>query len=98
MNIYVGNLPYRTNENGLKMIFNNYGNVTKARIIIDREKNRSKGFGFVEMPNAEEAKQAIRELNQRELDGRKLVVNEARPRENRSGTPRNFTPRFNRNR
>ena len=96
MNIYVGNLPYRTDEKALKMIFDNYGNVTKARIIIDRETNRSKGFGFVEMPNVEEAKHAVSELNQQELGGRKLVVNEARPRENRSNTPRQH--RFDRNR
>ena len=96
MNIYVGNLPYRTDEKALKMIFDNYGNVTKARIIIDRETNRSKGFGFVEMPNVEEAQHAINELNQQELGGRKLVVNEARHRDSRSNTRRQHS--FDRNR
>jgi len=83
MNIYVGNLPYDIDRDGLKETFAEYGNVTTARIVTDRETNRSKGFGFVEMPDDAEARQAIEALNGQELGGRKAVVNEARPREER---------------
>lgn len=83
MNIYVGNLPYAVDRDGLREIFAPYGEVTAARIVIERETNRSKGFGFVEMPNDEEARQAIEALNGQDIGGRKAVVNEARPREER---------------
>jgi len=86
MNIYVGNLPYNIDRDELKETFAAFGSVATARIVTDRETNRSKGFGFVEMPNDAEARQAIEALNGQELGGRKAVVNEARPREERPHT------------
>lgn len=83
MNIYVGNLSYSTRDNDLEEIFSAYGQVDSARVIMDRETNRSKGFGFVEMANSAEAERAISELNGAEVGGRTLKVNEARPREPR---------------
>ena len=83
MNIYVGNLPYAVDRDELREIFAAYGEVAAARVVSDRESGRSKGFGFVEMPNDEEAKKAIEALNGNEIGGRKAVVNEARPREER---------------
>jgi RNA recognition motif-containing protein len=83
MNIYVGNLPYAVDRDGLKELFAPFGEVLSARIVIDRDTNRSKGFGFVEMPNDEQARQAIEAMNGQDVDGRKVVVNEARPREER---------------
>ena len=83
MNIYVGNLPYAVDRDELRDIFAAYGEVAAARVVIDRESGRSKGFGFVEMPNDEEAKKAIDALNGSDIGGRKAVVNEARPREER---------------
>lgn len=83
MNIYVGNLPYGTDRDKLRDIFAAYGEVTAARIVTDRETGRSKGFGFVEMTNDEEARRAIEAMNGNEIEGRKAVVNEARPREER---------------
>jgi len=92
MNIYVGNLPYSTNSDELKEIFGAFGEVAAARIVNDRESGRSKGFGFVEMNDDAQAKAAIDALNGNEIGGRKAVVNEARPREER---PRTFNrPRF----
>ncbi len=81
MNIYVGNIPYRLSEEDLKEIFQEYGTVESVKIINDKFSGRSKGFGFIEMPNEEEAKKAIAELNEAEVDGRNLRVNEAKPRE-----------------
>ena len=86
MNIYVGNLPYSIDRDELKETFAAFGYVATARIVTDRETNRSKGFGFVEMPNDAEARQAIEALNGQDLGGRKAVVNEARPREERPRT------------
>jgi len=83
MNIYVGNLPYAVDRDELRDIFAAYGEVAAARVVIDRESGRSKGFGFVEMPQEDEAKKAIEALNGNEIGGRKAVVNEARPREER---------------
>ncbi len=83
MNIYVGNLPYGINRDQLRDVFAAYGEVAAARIVTDRETGRSKGFGFVEMNNEEEAKKAIEALNGNDIGGRKAVVNEARPREER---------------
>ncbi len=80
MNIYVGNLSFGTSEEELKKVFETYGEVSRASIITDRETGRSRGFGFVEMPNAEEGKRAVEALNGSELGGRTLRVNEARPR------------------
>lgn len=83
MNIYVGNMPYSMTEEDLRKAFGEYGTVDSARPISDRESGRAKGFGFVEMSNADEANAAIAALNGKEFGGRKLVVNEARPREER---------------
>ena len=83
MNIYVGNLPYSTDRDELRAIFEQYGEVSSARVVTDRETGRSRGYGFVEMPNAEQAQAAIEALNGKEIGGRKAVVNEARPREER---------------
>ncbi len=82
--LYVGNLPYSTTNDDLVELFSQYGNVTAAQVMMDRDTNRSRGFGFVEM--AEGADQAIAALNSAEFQGRTLTVNEARPREDR---PRN---------
>jgi RNA recognition motif-containing protein len=81
MNIYVGNLSYKLNDDDLRQIFEEHGEITSVKIIKDKYSGRSKGFGFVEMANDEEAKNAINELNGTEHDGRKIVVNEARPRQ-----------------
>ncbi len=83
MNIYVGNVSYSTNDEKLVELFSTFGEVASARVISDRETGRSKGFGFVEMPNDSEASAAIEALNEKEIDGRTLRVNEARPREER---------------
>ncbi|MBP5639003.1 MAG: RNA-binding protein [Victivallales bacterium] len=83
MNIYVGNMPYSMTEDDLRAAFGEFGTVDSARPITDRETGRPKGFGFVEMGNAEQANAAIAALNGKEFGGRKLVVNEARPREER---------------
>jgi len=80
MNIYVGNLPFSTSSADLEQAFSAHGTVSSANVISDRETGRSRGFGFVEMPNDEEARTAIRELDGAEMDGRRLKVNEARPR------------------
>lgn len=88
MNIYVGNLPYSTTPDELREVFAAFGEVAAARIVSDRETGRAKGFGFVEMPNDDDARKAIEALNGNEIGGRKAVVNEARPREARP--PRNF--------
>lgn len=86
MNIYVGNLSYDINEGELLKAFEEYGKVESASIISDKYSGRSKGFGFIEMPSDEEAKSAIEQLNGKEMKGREIVVNEARPRtENRGG-------------
>ena len=83
MNIFVGNLNFRTTEDELRNTFSQYGDVDSARIVLDRETQRSRGFGFVEMPDDNEAQEAIRMLNGSQLGDRELKVNEARPRENR---------------
>ena len=81
--LYVGGLPYSTQEDALKELFAQAGNVTSAVIIMDKMSGRSKGFGFVEMSTAEEAANAISMFNDQEFEGRKLTVNEARPMEAR---------------
>ncbi len=81
--LFVGSLAWATTDDGLKDFFSSAGNVVSASVIIDRETNRSKGFGFVEMSSEEEAKAAVTQLNGKELDGRPIVVSEARPREER---------------
>ena len=84
MNIYVGNLPHATTESELSDTFSEYGSVTSASIITDRDTGKSRGFGFIEMPDEGDAAKAVQELNGQELGGRALRVNEARPREQRS--------------
>ena len=81
--LYVGGLPYSTTENELEDLFAEHGTVDSVRVITDRMTGRSKGFGFVEMGSQAEAEAAIEKLNDSELGGRTLVVNEAKPRENR---------------
>ena len=88
MNIYVGNISYQLDESGLEAAFGEHGKVDSARIISDRATGRSKGFGFVEMPNQAEGETAVQNLNGKELEGRELKVNEARPREDRPSRPR----------
>ena len=82
--IYVGNLPYSVNDSSLSNNFSEYGNVTSAKVMMDRETGRSKGFGFVEMTSEAEAQAAIAGLHGQSVDGRSIVVNMARPREERS--------------
>ncbi len=84
-NIFVGNLSYQTTQNELEAAFSAYGNVERVSLVRDRDTGQSRGFAFVEMTNAEEAQRAIAELNGRELNGRAMNVNEARPREERAG-------------
>ena len=83
MNLYVGNLSFDTDEASLRQFFNDYGPISSARIITDRDTGRSRGFGFVELEDAGAALKAVTELNGSELDGRTLTINEARPREER---------------
>ncbi len=82
--LYIGNLSFETSEQGLRNLFSQHGEVHSATIVTDRETGRSRGFGFVEM-DAAAAQAAISALDQTELDGRSLKVNEAKPRENRNG-------------
>jgi RNA recognition motif-containing protein len=83
--LYVGNLAYRVSSSDLEQMFSQFGNVESAEVISDRDTGRSKGFGFVEMSTDAEARAAIDALHDQEHDGRRLTVNEARPREPRSG-------------
>ena len=85
MNIYVGNLSWNLKDQDLSDLFTPYGEVASAKIVLDKFTQRSKGFGFVEMPNDQEAQAAIAQLNGSEVDGRNLVVNESRPKEGGSG-------------
>ena len=80
MNIYAGNLAYSVTDQSLEELFSEFGTVTSARVIQDRDTGRSKGFGFVEMSTNEEASAAIEALNGKEIDGRAVTVNEARPK------------------
>jgi cold-inducible RNA-binding protein len=80
-NLFVGSLSWGVNDDQLKDFFSAAGTVVSAKVITDRDSNRSKGFGFVEMGSDEEAKKAVSELNGKELDGRAVTVSEARPRE-----------------
>jgi RNA recognition motif-containing protein len=83
MNIYVGNLSYGMSEDELRDAFGAFGQVSSVKILMDRETGRSRGFGFVEMPNQSEAETAIAQLNGKDVGGRALRINEARPREQR---------------
>lgn len=86
--IYVGNLSFNVAEDTLKEVFTQFGDVSSCRVISDRDTGRSKGFGFVEMSSSNDAKEAISSLDGKELDGRNLRVNEAKPQEQRSGGSR----------
>ncbi len=92
-NLFVGSLSWNVTSDELKDFFAQVGTVVSANVITDRDSGRSKGFGFVEMSSDEEAKKAVDELNGKELDGRSITVNEARPKEDK---PRNNN--FNKNR
>lgn len=83
--LYVGNLTYQVSHSDLEQLFSSFGEVQSAQVIEDRETGRSKGFGFVEMGSDAEAQAAIQGLHDREHDGRRLTVNEAKPREPRTG-------------
>jgi cold-inducible RNA-binding protein len=83
--IYVGNLPFSATSESLNEMFSKFGTVESAKIVMDRDTNRSKGFGFVEMASADDAAKAIEKLNGQDNGGRSLVVNEARPMEPRTG-------------
>jgi cold-inducible RNA-binding protein len=83
--LYVGNLTYQVSDSDLEQMFSQFGTVQSAQVISDRETGRSKGFGFVEMGSDAEADAAIRGLNEQEHNGRRLTVNEAKPREPRTG-------------
>jgi RNA recognition motif-containing protein len=83
VNIYVGNLSFETTENDLRNMFEAHGRVDRASLVMDRSTNSSKGFGFVEMPNDTEGKAAIEALNEMEMKGRKMMVNVAKPKEDR---------------
>ncbi len=82
--LYVGNLPYSFNDSDMERTFSAYGSVNSAKVIMDRDSGRSKGFGFVEMSSSEEATAAIAGMHGHEIDGRDMVVNEAKPMEPRS--------------
>lgn len=81
--LFVGGIAWATTEEGLKELFGQVGNVVEVKIIVDRMTGKSRGFGFVTMETEDEAQKAIKEFNGKELDGRTLVVNEAKPQENR---------------
>jgi len=87
MKIYAGNLSYAMTEDDLRTAFGAFGAINEVTIIMDRFSGRSKGFGFVDMPNAAEAEKAIESLNGKELKGRAITVNQARPREDRPRRP-----------
>jgi len=80
MNIYVGNLDFRVNEKDLEDVFSEYGTVSSAKVIMDKFNGKSKGFGFVEMENHDEADKAIKELDGATFENRRIVVNEAKPK------------------
>jgi len=86
MNIYVGNLLFDVTEDELRELFEPFGQVTEVRMIMDKFSGKSKGFGFIEMPSKEEAEKAIEELNAKDLKGRPMNVNEAKPKTDRGGS------------
>jgi RNA recognition motif-containing protein len=88
MNIFVSNVPYTATEDEVRQLFEGYGTVDTVRLMTDRETGQPRGFGFVEMPNGTEARAAIAGLHGKDVAGRSLVVNEARPREERGGPRR----------
>lgn len=88
MNIFVAKLNFRTTDDILLDAFQRFGKVDSAKVVMDRETGRSRGFGFVEMPNDDEAMEAIEQLNETELDGRTIVVKKAEPRQRQQSRPR----------
>ena len=90
MDIYVGNLPWSCNDDDLREMFEPFGNVASARVVMDRETGRSRGFGFVQMPSSEEAGTAIQSLNGSDMDGRPLRVNESQPKPRTGGGGRGW--------
>ena len=94
MNLYISNLSYNISDEDLRQLFADYGEITSAKVIMDRETGRSRGFGFVELSDDELAKKAIEELNQASYDGKVINITEARPREDRGDRG----GRFNNNR
>ncbi|HMO60596.1 MAG TPA: RNA-binding protein [Ferruginibacter sp.] len=91
MNIYVSNLSFNTGDAELNRLFSEFGQVTSAKVITDRETGRSRGFGFVEMNSDDEGKQAIQSLNNKEVEGRQMSVSVAREKTERSGFRNNFS-------
>jgi len=85
MKLYVGNLSFETSQQDLEKVFGEVGTVESTNLIEDRETGRSRGFAFIEMSSEEEGQNAITKLNGKEISGRELIVNEAKPRENRAG-------------
>ncbi len=85
MNIYVGNLVFDVSESDLREAFEQFGEITEVRLIMDKYSGKSKGFGFIEMPSKDEAEKAIEEMNGKEFKGRALSVNEAKPKTDRGG-------------
>jgi len=81
MNIYVGNLSYKMTDDDLGKLFSTYGTVSESKVVVDKTTKRSKGFGFVEMPNQSEGNEAIKQLDGKEVDGRNIKVNVAKPKE-----------------
>lgn len=96
MNIYVSNLGFSVQDEDLKEYFEEYGEVSSAKVITDKFTNRSRGFGFVEMPDESAAQKAIKELNGAVVEGRSISVTVARPREERSNNKRSFSNSNNR--
>jgi RNA recognition motif-containing protein len=90
MRIYVGNLPYSVTDEDLRQTFLAFGNLANAEVVKDKFSGQSKGFGFVDMPNSSEAEAAIQALHDQPLKGRKLTVNEARPRPERPSRPKPY--------
>ncbi len=88
MKVYVGNLPFTVNDDKLKELFASFGEITEATIIKDKFSGRSKGFGFITFANEEEAKKAIEEMNKKEIEGREITVNEAKPMDPNNRPPR----------
>ena len=98
MNIFVSNISFKVREQALKELFQQYGEVSNVRIIKDKETRRSKGYGFVEMPNDDEARNAMNALNGQELNSRAMTATEARPRTEGGGGGGGGERRFNNNR